>query len=436
MVQTKTVNKTETKLKRIAQLSRENPGTDYIGLMPHVNKESLTRCFHELKGNKAVGIDQMTKEEYGKNLDKNIENLVLRMKSMTYYPSPVRETLIPKDDGKFRPLGISNLEDKIVQRMFAKILGAIYEPLFQDCSFGFRPRIGCHDAIKQCSDHLFYSRTNHILDLDLQNYFGTIDHKKLVTMLRMKIKDERFIRYIVRMLKAGILSDGELRMTDEGTPQGSCVSSVLANIFAHYAFDIWFKDTVRRQAKGQVGMFRYCDDITFCFEHQEDMDKVYAGLKERIERYSLKINEEKTQLISFSRAQARKGVKQGTFDFLGFTFYIGKSRRGFYIPKVKSSGRRIRKKLQIVKEWCRTNRHRGTMCELWGRFCTKLRGHAGYFAVSGNFKSVTKFFYHASRIFFKWINRRSQRGSIRWDGFNRFIVNYPLPRIRIIHKLY
>ena len=161
-----------------------------------------------------------------------------------------------------------------------------------------------------------------------------------------------------------------------------------------------------------------------------------AGLKERIERYSLKINEEKTQLISFSRAQARKGVKQGTFDFLGFTFYIGKSRRGFYIPKVKSSGRRIRKKLQIVKEWCRTNRHRGTMCELWGRFCTKLRGHAGYFAVSGNFKAVVKFFYHARRIFFKWINRRSQRGSIRWNGFNRFIVNYPLPRIRIIHKLY
>ena len=212
MVQTKTVNKTETKLKRIAQLSRENPGTDYIGLMPHVNKESLTRCFHELKGNKAVGIDQMTKEEYGKNLDKNIENLVLRMKSMTYYPSPVRETLIPKDDGKFRPLGISNLEDKIVQRMFAKILGAIYEPLFQDCSFGFRPRIGCHDAIKQCSDHLFYSRTNHILDLDLQNYFGTIDHKKLVTLLRMKIKDERFIRYsLIRKqlhIKAVILSIG------------------------------------------------------------------------------------------------------------------------------------------------------------------------------------------------------------------------------------
>ncbi len=406
-----------------------------MGLMPHVNRESLTRCFHELDERKAVGIDRVTKEEYRQDLAKNIDNLILRMKTMTYCPSPVREVLIPKDNGQFRPLGISNLEDKMVQRMFSKILEAIYEPIFQDCSFGFRRGVGCHTAIRQCYQHLYHGKVGYIIDLDLENYFGSIDHKKLVSILKMKITDERFIRYIVRMLKAGVLSDGELRMTDEGTPQGSCVSPVLSNIFAHYAFDIWFKGAVKKYTRGQVEMYRYCDDIIFCCELQEDAEKVYRSLQGRTERFSLKMNVEKTKRITFSKAKARRGEKQGTFDFLGFTFYISK-RRGRILPKIKSNGRRIRKKLQVVKEWCRANRHRGTLCELWERFCKKLRGHAQYYAVSDNYKGVKNFFHYAIRIFFKWMNRRSQRRSFDWNKFNRFLANFPPPRVRIVHKLY
>ena len=436
MEETKTNNITETKLKRVAQLSGEKHDMVFMGLMPHVNRESLISCFHELNGNKSVGIDRVTKEEYGRELEKNIDDLLLRMRSMSYYPSPVREILIPKDDGKFRPLGISNLEDKIVQRMFAKILESIYEPIFQDCSFGFRAGIGCHDAIKQCLQHLFSGKVNHILDLDLENFFGTIDHKKLVVILRMKIKDERFIRYIVRMLKAGILSDGELRMTEEGTSQGSCCSPILSNIFAHYAFDTWYRNIVKEYAKGQVEMYRYCDDLIFCFELKEDMDRTYQALKGRIARFSLKMNEGKSKLINFSKAKAQRGEKQETFDFLGFTYFLGKSRKGFYIPKVKSNGRRIRKKLQAVKEWCRANRHKGKICELWERFCAKLRGHACYYAISGNVRGVADFFYQATKVFFKWMNRRSQKRSFDWEKFNRFISNYPLPRIRVIHRFY
>lgn len=202
---------TATKLERIATLSAESPQMEFMGLMPHVNRESLIGCFNELDRKKAVGIDQVTKEEYGKNLDENVNDLLSRMVGMRYRPSPVREVLIPKEDGKKRPLGISTVEDKMVQLMFSKILEAIYEPLFYDCSFGFRPGRSAHDAIKSCMQHFYGGRTSITLDIDLENFFGTIDHKKLTALLRMKIKDERFIRYVGRMLKSGVLSEGELR---------------------------------------------------------------------------------------------------------------------------------------------------------------------------------------------------------------------------------
>ena len=334
---------TATKLERIAKLSGENPGMDFMGLMPHVNRDSLIGCFNELDGKKAVGIDQMTKEEYGQNLDENVKDLLSRMRGMRYRPSPVREVLIPKEGGKERPLGISTVEDKIVQLMFSKILEAIYEPLFYDCSFGFRPGRSAHDAIKACMQHLYRGRANIILDIDLENFFGTINHKKLIALLRMKIKDERFIRYVGRMLKSGVLSKGELRKTDEGTPQGSCVSPILANIYAHYAIDQWFNEVVRAKVRGAVTLYRYCDDFVICCELEEDASRINCALQGRMERFSLKLNLEKTRKISFSRSKLQKGEKQGTFDFLGFTFYWGKSRREYWVPKVKTSKKRKRR---------------------------------------------------------------------------------------------
>ena len=427
---------TATKLERIAKLSGENPRMEFIGLMPHVNRESLIGCFNELDGKKAVGIDQVTKEEYGKNLNTNVDDLQIRMKGMRYRPSPVKEVLIPKENGKTRPLGISTAEDKMVQLMFSKILEAIYEPLFYDCSFGFRRGISAHDAIKACQQHLYKGQANIILDIDLENFFGTICHEKLIALLRMKIKDERFIRYVARMLKSGVLSEGELRETDEGTPQGSCASPILANIFAHYAIDQWFNEVVRAHVRGGVALYRFADDFVICCEREEDADRIVRALKGRMERFSLKLNLDKARRVSFCRKKMQKGERQGTFDFLGFTFYWGKSRKEYWIPKVKTSKKRKKSKLKAVNEWCRRNRHKAKLLELWKIFCIKLRGHIQYYGVSLNQREVANFVHRATRLFFKWMNRRSQKKSFNWDSFNRFLGVYPPPKIIVRHRMF
>ena len=436
VTETKVKTTTATKLERIAKLSGENPKMKFMGLMPHVNRESLIGCFNELDRKKAVGVDQMTKEEYGKGLDENVNDLLSRMMGMSYRPSPVREVLIPKANGKERPLGISTVEDKMVQLMFSKILEAIYEPLFYDCSFGFRRGKSAHDAIKACRQHLYGGRANIIVDVDLENFFGTIDHKKLIAILRMKITDERFIRYVVRMLKSGILSKGELRKTDEGTTQGSCASPILANIYAHYALDQWFNKEVKANVRGEVAVYRYCDDFVICCELEEDADRILCALQGRMERFSLKLNLEKTKKVGFSKSKMQKGEKQGTFDFLGFTFYWGKSRKGYWIPKAKTSKKRKKSKLKAVKEWCRKSRHKAKLLELWKIFCSKLRGHIQYYGVSFNTRSVANFVHQAVKCFFTWMNRRGQRKSFAWDRFNRFMEVYPPPRAIVHHRMF
>ena len=241
---TETLSITKTKMKRIALLSKEDPRRSFESLMHHFNEESLKECFHELDGKKALGADGIDKETYGRELDQNIPNLIARMKTMSYRPGPVREVLIPKEGkpGATRPLGISGFEDKIVQKMMQQILESIYEPIFMDCSYGFRPGKGCHDAIKDLQHYLYANQIQTIIDIDLKNFFGTIDHELLEDLLKEKIKDTKFMRYINRMFKAGVLSEGDLKKSDEGVPQGSICSPVLANVFAHYAIDIWIEE--------------------------------------------------------------------------------------------------------------------------------------------------------------------------------------------------
>lgn len=435
MDETKSNKSTATKLLRISKLSNDDPKMEFNWLMPHFNKESLICCFNMLSGWKAVGIDGKSKEEYGENLEENIEKLIQKMKQMAYRPAPVREVLIPKEGqkGKFRPLGISNFEDKIVQMMTSKVLNAIYEPIFLDCSYGFRPGRNCHMAVKDLSTYLYRNHCECVMDIDLANFFGTIDHTKLIQLLRLKIKDERFIRYIIRMLKAGVLSDGELRMTDEGSPQGSVCSPVLANVFAHYAIDIWFTNVVKKHLKGKSELFRYCDDMVICCEYRTDAERILKALKGRLCRFSLKMNEDKTKMVSFKMRDFEKGRKQETFDFLGFTFYIARSKNGWVIVKLKTSAKRIKSKLRNVKMWVKRFRHKYKLRELWERFCIKLAGHIRYYGVSFNSSTVHVFIQKAVRIFFKWINRRSQRRSITWD---KFIILFPLPRVKVYHSLF
>ena len=406
--------------------------------MHYFNEESLLECYHKLDKKKAVGVDKVTKDQYGKNLVENIKNLITRMKKMAYKPGNIREVMIEKEEkpGAYRPLGISNFEDKIVQMQTAKVLESIYDPIFKDCSFGFRPGRSCHDAIKALRNYLFNNEIQVVIDIDMANFFGTIDHKILEDLMRKKIKDPKFMRYIIRMFKAGILSDKVLRITEEGVPQGSVCSPIMANIYAHYALDTWIEEEIQPHCRGKVKFFRYADDGVICCEKEIDAKKIMKVIEKRLAKFKLKLNKEKTKVVPFSANKARQGIQQGTFDFLGFTFYFGKTRRGKWIPKLKTAKKRFVTKLKRVTHWMKTNRNKIKFKPLWNIFCAKLRGHIQYYGVSFNQHYVEKFTYEATKIFFKWINYRSQRKSMNWEEFNKFCNKYPLPAVKTVHKLW
>lgn len=429
---------TETKLKRIAALSAANPERVFTHVIHHFNEESLRACFHELDGKKAKGSDGIDKEKYGENLETNVQNLMERMKRMAYIPGAVRQVLIPKE-GKadaVRPLGISNFEDKIIQKMMCKILESIYEPLFHEDSYGFRPGRSCHKAIEVLHAHLSTHEVETVIDVDISNYFGTIPHDELIKVISKKITDPRLIRYLVRMLKAGILVEGDLRMSDEGVPQGSVCSPVLSNIFAREVITEWFEKMVRPRCRGEVKLIMYADDIVICCQHNKDAERIKVALTKRLARYGMKMNEEKTKLVKFSRRKQRLGEKQETFDFLGFTFYLGKSRKGFVLVKIKTSSKRYRAKLKKVNEWARDIRNKMPLREIMKKAAAKIRGHIQYYGVSHNYADVQSFVYRVESMIFKWMNRRSQRKSFGWEEFLKLLDRIKFPKARICHKLF
>lgn len=429
---------TETKLKRIAALSAANPNMVFTNVMHLFNEESLLACFHELDGKKAIGIDGIDKANYGINLSENIKNLVDRMKRMAYIPGPVRQVLIPKEGkpGATRPLGISNFEDKIIQRMMHKVLESIYEPLFHENSYGFRPGRNCHHAIEILHAHLSTHEVETVIDLDLSNYFGSISHHEVIDIVNKKISDKKLIRYLIRMFKSGVLMDGELTVSDEGVPQGSGCSPVIANIFAHVVIDDWIENTVRKHCAGQVKMIRYCDDIVICCQYSRDAERIKIALNNRLTKYGLKMNGDKTKLVKFSKNKQRRGEKQGTFDFLGFTFYIAKSRRGYYLVKLKTNSKRYRSKLKKVNVWARAIRNKISLKQIMEIAAAKVRGHIQYYGMSHNYKSVSKFLYNVKRLLFKWLNRRSQRKSFVWEQFQKLLDRIKFPEAKICHKLF
>ncbi len=429
---------TEMKLKRIAALSVARPEMVFTHVIHHFNVESLRACFHELDGKKAIGSDGIDKENYGKHLEMNLQNLTERMKRMAYIPGSVRQVLIPKEGkaGATRPLGISNFEDKLIQKMMQKILESVYEPLFYENSYGFRPKRSCHDAIEALDAHLSTHEVETVIDIDLSNYFGSISHEEAIKIISKKISDPRLIRYLIRMFKSGILSDGELRVSDEGVTQGSICSPIIANIVAHEVIDDWIEKTVKPNCAGEVKMIRYADDIVICCQYARDAERIKRAMANRLGKYGLKMNEDKTKLVKFSRRKQKHGEAQDTFDFLGFTFYIGKSHKGYSIVKLKTNGKRFRSKLKKVNEWMRMIRNKTTLNQIMEIAASKLRGHIQYYGVSHNYETVRAFAYQVTRIIFKWLNRRSQRKSFGWKKFQMLLDRINFPKAKICHKLF
>ncbi|NDB60861.1 group II intron reverse transcriptase/maturase [bacterium] len=320
--------------------------------------------------------------------------------------------------------------------MMQQILESIYDPLFLECSYGFRPGRGCHDAIRALQHHLHNNAIQTIIDIDLKNFFGTIDHRILESILKEKIKDTKFIRYINRMFKAGVLSNGDMVMSDEGVPQGSICSPILSNIFAHYAIDLWIEEMVKPNCKGKVNLFRYADDAIICCQYDGDALRIRKALTKRLEKFKLELNEEKTKQVPFDKRLIAQGIEQGTFDFLGFTFYWGKAKSGRIIPKLKTKAKTMRSKLNKVKEWIKKVKDKIPLKQIWKTFTAKLRGHVNYYGVSHNAEQVSTFLNGAKRIVFKWLNRRSQRKSFTWEQFAKYMKTHPLPTVKIVHKLF
>ena len=418
-----------TGMDRIWQLVDQYPNRKLQTLMHMVNKTTLKEVHKEQEKNKASGIDKVTKAEYDKNLDENIDNLLARMKTFSYRPQPVRRTYIEKEGkNETRPLGIPAYEDRLVQGVIAEILDTIYRSKFYDFSFGFREAMDCHMAIKRL-DKILMRETNWIVDADIKGFFDNVDHEWMMRFLEHEIADKNLLRYIKRFLKAGIMEAGQFTETDSGVPQGGLCSPVMANIYLHYVLDMWFEVRVKKQSKGMAEIVRYADDFVCCFQYEDDARNFYGALKERLAKFGLELSEDKSQIIKFGRF-ARNDAR--TFDFLGFTVISGKSRSGKYTVKYQTSKKKLKAKRANVKKWIRVNMHM-PIDELIEKLNIKLRGHYNYYGLSHNFRKMWEFKRYVERTLFKALNRRGGKRKMNWEKFGRILEHNPLlsPKITV-----
>lgn len=431
-------SKTATKLLQISEVSRDNPSYRFVSLTHLLNEEYLAECYRGLKKNKAPGIDKVSVEDYGERLEENLHKLVERMKSWSYRPQNIRRVFIRKAQGGQRPLGIPTVEDKIVQKGISEILKAIFEPNFISESYGFIGGRGCHDALRELSSQISQKPVNHVIDADIKGFFDNVDHKWMVRFLEHRIKDKNLIRLVVRILKSGVMEEGRHIKPDQGTPQGGIISPVLANIYLHYVLDLWFKKVLRKELKGYAEIIRYADDFVILVQNKEDLSVILESLKSRLQKFGLELSESKTKVVRFGRTAGKKDNdgKPGTFDFLGFTHYCGKSRKGYFKVGRKTSKKRYNQKLKEMNDFLRRSRNRYQLRELWHILRLKLVGHYRYYGVSENSRSLENYCVSVERMIFKWLNRRSQKKSFNWRSFKLYLRKHPLPKPKIYVSFY
>ena len=434
-------NITPSKLILISERAQKDPNYQFTSLAHLLNEGFLTECYFQLGRDRASGIDGVSWKEYGERLDENISGLVARLKAKRYYPQPSRRVYIPKDDGRSkRPLSLPALEDKIVQKGIARILEAIFEPLFLDCSYGFRPSRSCHQALTVVDKTIMKRPVHYVVEADIQGFFDNVSHEWMLRCLQVHIKDPSFLLIIRRFLKAGYVEMGEVVLTAKGTAQGGNLSPILSNIFLHYVLDLWFDRNIRRKIRGVCELVRYADDFICMTQYAADAKHIEQLLRDRFAKFDLNLHPEKTRIINLNRRRqcrnSRKNHQSHTFDFLGFTHYWGKSRKGNPTLCRKTSAKKFRKACKEMSNWLRRVRHSANMKNWWPTLQAKLRGHYQYYGISGNSRAIERFYQVTRRLVIKWLNRRSQRASFTWEGFMEYLKHYPLPEPRIVHHLY
>ena len=437
---TRDIETMQTKLNLITEVAKGDKKCKINNVAYLLNVSNLKECYGMLKRGKATGIDGVSVEEYGKNLETNLENLVESMKRQAYKPQPVRRTYIPKTNGKLRPLGIPSVEDKVVQKGIARILNAIYEEDFLDFSFGFRPERSAHQALKRLDEIIMTKPINHIIDADIKGFFDNVCHEWMMKFLAHRIDDPNLLRLIGRFLKNGYMEEEKLFATDKGTPQGGIISPILANVYLHYVLDLWFEKRVKGQCRGVAEIVRYADDFVICVQFKDDADKIYEMLRARVEEFNLSLAEDKTRIIGFGRYSVKnaksKGERPESFNFLGFTHYVGKSRKGNFLLGRKTDRKKMASKLMELKLWLKEAKSKSPVKEWWKVLRSKLTGHFRYYGVSGNTRSIKQFFQVVVRIVLRCLNRRSQMKSYNWETFSRYLKNNPLPLPQVYHNFY
>jgi group II intron reverse transcriptase/maturase len=426
-----------TDLTRIGEKARKEPHLVFTTLYHHVTDvDNLRACYDSLEAKKAKGVDDVNKEEYGKELAHNLEDLSGRLKDMRYRPQPKRRSYIPKPGSeKGRPLGISSFEDKVVELAVKRALEPIYEQDFANSSYGYRPNRGTHECLDDLGRTIQQKKVNHVVEADIRSFFDRVNHEWLLKFLGHRIGDPRILRLISRMLKAGVMEDGLVRASETGTPQGSILSPLLSNIYLHYALDLWFNRRFKKRCKGEAYYFRFADDFLACFQYESDAKAFRQQLEDRLQGFGLELAEEKTRCIEFGRFARERAQKRDEkpreFTFLGFTHYCSKTKAGYFKLKRRTSRKKFGQSLNKFSEWASKCRCRLRKRKMLEQAKGKLLGHLSYYAITDNGRKCGEFLYQAKRILYKWINRKSQRRAYNWKSFQQALDHIGWPKATI-----
>jgi group II intron reverse transcriptase/maturase len=425
--------------QRIAELAKQAPDMVMTSLSHHIDIEWLREAYRQTRKDGAAGVDGQSGEQYAADLEKNLQSLLDRAKSGTYRAPPVRRAHIPKASGReTRPIGVPTFEEKVLQRAVVMVLESVYEQDFLDCSYGFRPGRSAHDALEAMWKQAMAMGGGWVLEVDIRKFFDTLDHHQVQELFRRRVRDGVLGRLIGKWLNAGVLEDGAIHRPEAGTPQGGVISPLLANIYLHEVLDVWFEREVKPRMRGQAFLVRYADDFVMMFADEEDARRVMAVLPKRFGKYGLALHPDKTRLVPF-RSPNRGGRDEGgdggpgTFDFLGFTHHWGRTRRGLWSIKRRTARDRFTRAVRKVVEWCREHRHEPLRAQQEA-LSRKLRGHYGYYGITGNSHALARFRQAIQRGWHYWLAHRSQR-RMSWDRFNELLQRFALPRAVAVHSV-